>query len=141
MVKIEYKAFPDQQVEGDWRVEALDPQNAEVYIAIFSGNNAEMRAVEYAMMKNGTHPIFEQLKKAKALVVAAPAAVPAPMPAPVIANVCADEFEIATRNGHLLRVRPKDLSWMYDDKRKKLSAEPKPAIERIGGIAEKETRG
>lgn len=136
MAKIEFNAFEDQQIPGDWRVEAINPEKGEVYVAIFSGPNSEIRAVEYSMMKNGTHPIFEKLKAAKPAEPATPPT-PAPAPRPVVQKVFSDEFEIETRNGHFLRIRPKELSWGYDEKRKKLSAEPKPAIERIGGIAEK----
>lgn len=120
MSKIEYVAFADMLIAGDWRVEALTPDG--VYITIFSGPGCEKRAVEYAAFKNGTLP--------KPKAVSTPQTLP-PVP------LRSDEFEIETANGHQLLIRPRDLAWSYDARRKKISAEPKPAIQRIGGIVEK----
>jgi hypothetical protein len=56
--RIEYHAMEDTLlvVEGfppQWRVEAMNPDTGEVYIALFDGPGAQMRAVEYAKFKNG----------------------------------------------------------------------------------------
>jgi hypothetical protein len=45
------EGFPPQ-----WRVEALDTDTGGVYIAIFDGPGAQLRAVEYAAFKNGAMP-------------------------------------------------------------------------------------
>jgi len=51
---MEWKCFEDKRNRGDWRVEALDfDDEGKVYVAIFSGPNAEDRAEEYAALKNG----------------------------------------------------------------------------------------
>ncbi len=48
-----HEAVADRKVIGDWRVEAIDFKNeGTVYIAIFSGPNAQERAEEYARWKN-----------------------------------------------------------------------------------------
>jgi hypothetical protein len=126
--KTEYNAFADVQVEGDWRVEAVNEDAGEVYVTIFSGPNSELRAVEYAMLKNGTHPLFEKLKAAKT----ASAPEPAPFVPPVVQNVYADSFVISPRNvDYDVVLHPNDMAWRYDAKRKKVSGEPKPAVERL----------
>ncbi len=48
-----FEAMADQKNSGEWRVEAIDFNNeGQVYVAIFSGPNAEKRAEEYAIWKN-----------------------------------------------------------------------------------------
>lgn len=48
-----YQATADNEVQRDWRVEAIDFENeGAVYIAIFSGPNARERAEEYARWQN-----------------------------------------------------------------------------------------
>jgi hypothetical protein len=37
--------FPDL---GEWRFEAIDQKSGDIYIAVFSGPNAEQRAREYS---------------------------------------------------------------------------------------------
>ena len=56
--KIKYIPMEDtlNVVEGfppQWRVEALDTDTGGIYIAIFDGPGAQLRAVEYAAFKNG----------------------------------------------------------------------------------------
>jgi len=47
-----YEAFQDKS-SSDWRVEAVDFENeGNVYIAIFSGPDAQARAAEYVQWKN-----------------------------------------------------------------------------------------
>jgi hypothetical protein len=49
-----YEAFADNNVPGDWRVEAIDFENeGNVYVAIFSGPEAQTRAEDYARWQNG----------------------------------------------------------------------------------------
>ena len=49
----EYKAFPDREVDDDWRVEMIDyDSDGSIYVAIFSGPEAMERAQEYAIWKN-----------------------------------------------------------------------------------------
>jgi len=133
--KIEYIPFADQQVEGDWRVEAINEKEGEVYIAIFSGPGCEKRAHEYAAFKNGKHPL-----SAPKPVVAPPVPVPAPA-APVAEKLSRGEFRIRTTDNGTLVVRPHEMNWKFDKIRKTLSGKPKPAIERIDGITvEKEEK-
>ena len=46
-----YEAFEDKRCAGDWRVEAVNAEG-EVYVVIFSGPEACVRAAEYAVWKN-----------------------------------------------------------------------------------------
>ena len=60
--KIKYIPMEDTLavVEGfppQWRVEALDTDTGGIYIAIFDGPGAQLRAVEYAAFKNGAMPV------------------------------------------------------------------------------------
>jgi hypothetical protein len=120
-MKLEYVSFEDKQIPGDWRVEATNPENGETYIAIFAGPNAEARAVEYAAVKNGSHPIFKRIKEK-------------PEPAPVSQVVMgSDEFVIQTREGNHLLVRPKEMIWRHDKRRGNLSARPRPPVETLPG--------
>lgn len=52
---MEYEIVEDQLQSGSYRVEAIDSEgDGEVYIAIFVGPDAEMRAEEYAGWKNAS---------------------------------------------------------------------------------------
>lgn len=49
---MEWQSFKDKKNPGDWRVEAIDHDNeGVVYVAIFSGPNAQVRAEEYVYFK------------------------------------------------------------------------------------------
>ncbi len=51
--KLEYEVIEDRKYPGDWRVEAINRDgDGEVFVAIFSGPDAEARAAEYAAWKN-----------------------------------------------------------------------------------------
>jgi hypothetical protein len=51
--KLEYEVIEDRKYPGDWRVEAINRDgDGEVFVAIFSGPNADARAAEYAAWKN-----------------------------------------------------------------------------------------
>ena len=50
---MEWECIEDMRSPGDWRVEAIDHDHeGQVYVAIFSGPNAQDRAEEYAALKN-----------------------------------------------------------------------------------------
>jgi len=50
---LQYETIEDNRNPGDYRVEAIDMRNdGEVYIAIFTGPDAQARASEYADWKN-----------------------------------------------------------------------------------------
>jgi hypothetical protein len=50
---IHYEMVADSRNAGDYRVEAINKENdGEVYVAIFSGPDAKIRAEEYARWKN-----------------------------------------------------------------------------------------
>ena len=52
-VRMEWKCFEDKRNAGDWRVEAIDfDDEGQVYVTIFSGPQAQMRAEEYAALMN-----------------------------------------------------------------------------------------
>ena len=40
--------FADKQFPSDWHVEAIDPNSGDIFVAVFSGPDAEQRAREYA---------------------------------------------------------------------------------------------
>ena len=49
-----YEVLKDRAVLDTWRVEAINERgDAEVFVTIFSGPDAEHRACEYADWKNG----------------------------------------------------------------------------------------
>jgi len=53
---LHYDVVEDRQHHGDFRVEAIDSEaDGEIYVAIFSGPEAEARAEEYANWKNASH--------------------------------------------------------------------------------------
>ena len=121
--KVEYIPFADQQVEGDWRVEAIDNASGECFIAIFSGPDCERSAVEYAAFKNGK------------LMLPAQAEPPMPLnPAPEPVAFSPEAFQVVVKQGFEIVVRPKDLNWSFNAHLNRLSATPKPAIERIGAV-------
>ena len=51
-VDMEYEVKEDEHTLGGWRVEAIDYESGEVYVAHFTGVGAEARAREYARFKN-----------------------------------------------------------------------------------------
>ena len=58
---MEYEVVEDRHEIGAWRVEAtefgppLGTGDGEIYVAVFSGPNAEARAREYAIWKAQRH--------------------------------------------------------------------------------------
>jgi hypothetical protein len=51
-VSIHFEAFRDKVRPGDWRVEAINSNTGDVFVAVFSGPLAQARAAEYANYKN-----------------------------------------------------------------------------------------
>jgi hypothetical protein len=50
---LHYETVADSLNAGDYRVEAINNENdGEIYVAIFSGLDAKVRAEEYAEWKN-----------------------------------------------------------------------------------------
>lgn len=50
---MEYQVVKDRDTRDTWRVEAINEDgDGEVYVAVFSGPDAEGRATEYAAWKN-----------------------------------------------------------------------------------------
>jgi hypothetical protein len=50
-----YEIVESRDTPDEWRVEAIDHEgDGEVYVAIFSGPDAEARAREYAAFKNAS---------------------------------------------------------------------------------------
>ena len=48
-----FEVFVDEKTPGDWRVEAIDFENeGNIYVAVFSGPNAQVRANDYAQWQN-----------------------------------------------------------------------------------------
>jgi CRISPR/Cas system-associated protein Csm6 len=134
MAKLNFVVFKDKENADEWRVEAVDAASGEVYIAIFAGNNSEARAVEYASLKNGVHPIFEKAKKVVPL--------PPVSPAPIVKNVMADTLIIMSKDKKTnkdieARIRPNDMDWTFDVRRGTCMGKMKKVIERIT-VIEKE---
>ena len=126
--KLEFTAFEDTQIHGDWRVEAVNPENGECYIAIFCGSGAEERAVEYAALKNGTHPYILKLKEAARAAKAAPVAQPPIQPSqPTVVQISADQIVVDTVNHGPVLMWPKSRLWKYDKKRDCFTAKRKPS--------------
>lgn len=48
---MDYEVAEDRDYAGTWRVEAIDRNDGDIYVAIFSGPEAEKRAREYAEWK------------------------------------------------------------------------------------------
>lgn len=136
MAKFKYgDAVPDKEFENSWRVEAPDEETGEIRIAVFGGPDAEKCAVEYAMFKNGTHPLFKKI--AATLPVVTPVPVPSVFPA---ATASSDRLELKTNNGFDLTIALSDVKIIYDARRKTLTMKPKPAIEINRGIISKESK-
>ena len=43
-----YEVQQDKDFANDWRVEAIDSESGDIYVAVFAGPDAESRAREYA---------------------------------------------------------------------------------------------
>lgn len=53
-----YETVKDRTTMDTWRVEAINEQgDGEVFVTIFSGHDAEARAHEYAVWKNGVRDL------------------------------------------------------------------------------------
>ncbi len=51
--RIQYEVVESELLPGEYRVEGIDYENdGQVYVAIFSGQQAKERATEYATFKN-----------------------------------------------------------------------------------------
>jgi hypothetical protein len=46
--EITQTVFPDKQFPNDWHVETIDANTGDIYVAVFSGPDAEDKAREYA---------------------------------------------------------------------------------------------
>ncbi len=49
---MEFEAFENRFIKGEWRVEGFDQENGECQLAVFTGPKARQRADEYAAFKN-----------------------------------------------------------------------------------------
>lgn len=139
MTKIEYVSFQDKINPSDWRVEAINETEGDVFITLFAGPAAEERSVEYAAFKNGTHPIFKKVVAATAPPMpAAPEHVPGKVYSTNPTSIpSTDRFELKTDNGHELTVTLSEVKWNYDARRKVLTGRPRPAIEIQKGFSPK----
>jgi hypothetical protein len=54
---MEYEVFADKDFPQDWRVEAVDINSGDIYVAVFSGPQAEQRAREYAARQRESQAI------------------------------------------------------------------------------------
>jgi hypothetical protein len=118
MSKVDFVPFADKMIEGDWRVEAVNADAKEVYIAIFSGPDCERLAHEYAAFKNGKHPAVGILQ-----------------PAVLVTSAVQDTLQLNLKNGDQILVRPNDMVWEFNPRLKgSIVGSPKPAIERLGVI-------
>ena len=46
--QMRHEVFADKEFPNDWRVEAIDRDSGDIFVAVFSGPDAEERAREYA---------------------------------------------------------------------------------------------
>lgn len=124
---LKYESMADQQVQGDWRVEAYDEASGQTYIAIFTGPNSEARAAEYAALKNGTHPIFEKLKEAKAVL--------ANRTEPVPASVSEEKEKktgsmiVVTDTGAKVKIKLNAGTWHISRGSRNITFKPFPVVE------------
>jgi hypothetical protein len=59
-IKMHQEVFADKEFPNDWRVEAIDKDSGDIFVAVFSGPDAEERAREYAdwqTAKRGKRPV------------------------------------------------------------------------------------
>ena len=117
--KIKYIPMEDtlNVVEGfppQWRVEALNTDTGGIYIAIFDGPGAQLRAVEYAKFKNGELP-----------------AVAAVAPPVLESEKFPKTLLITTENNGDMILYLDSVIWSYDRKRKHVRAVSKHGIQPI----------
>jgi len=125
MKKVEHIAFADMMVQGDWRVEYVTPAGA-AQITIFSGDDCERRAVEYAAFKNGKLPLKP---------TAPPASIPTVFAVPPTNLDPQEQLEITTTKGEKLVIRPKDLFWQYNAHLRRVIGSMRRPIEVVGQVA------
>lgn len=53
-VSLHFEAFRDKDYPSDWRVEAINSNTGDDFVAIFRGPLARERALEYANFQNGS---------------------------------------------------------------------------------------
>jgi hypothetical protein len=47
-IKMHQEVFADKEFPNDWRVETIDRDSGDIFVAVFSGPDSEPRAREYA---------------------------------------------------------------------------------------------
>ena len=112
--KIKYIAMEDRLnvVEGfppQWRVEALNTDTGGIYIAIFDGPGAQLRAVEYEKFKNGVLPA----------VAASPA---------LLSEKPSESIRIKIKDGGETTLYFSGIYWTQDIKRRTVTAHEKRSI-------------
>jgi hypothetical protein len=50
--RLVHEVVQDRNSPNDWRVEAIDIKSGDIYVTVFSGPLAQVRATEYASFKN-----------------------------------------------------------------------------------------
>ena len=125
MKKADHIAFADMMVMGDWRVEYVTPEGNK-HITIFSGDDCERRAVEYAAFKNGKLPIKQS---------EAPASAPTVAMVPPTTLDPQEQLELTTVKGEKLVIRPKDLFWQYNAHLRRVIGSTRRPIEVVGQVA------
>ena len=100
------EGFPPQ-----WRVEALDTDTGGVYIAIFDGPGAQVRAVEYAKFKNGELPATSSITPLTPGLEKPPASI-----------------RIKTKDGDETTLYFSGIYWTQDIKRRTVTAHEKRSI-------------
>lgn len=60
-----YEVVADREFPNYWRVEAIDSKTGDVYIAVFYGPDAKIRAEEYSGLKQRTEALEQRAEKAE----------------------------------------------------------------------------
>ena len=58
-----YEVVADREFPNYWRVEAIDSKTGDVYIAVFYGPDAKIRAEEYSGLKQRTEALEQRVKE------------------------------------------------------------------------------
>ncbi len=119
-MSIKYELLRDKDIDGAWRVEALNELTDEINIALFGGPRAESNAIEYLGFKKGKLP-----------KVASPAPAAAPDPTRHILGA-EQEFEIKTKRGQRVWIQPSRMTWEYNERKDVVTGRTRSPIRKEG---------
>ena len=106
---LSYQAFEDKEVPGEWRVEAVNRQTGEAFIAIFTGPQCQARAAEYASFKN------------QLLSGAVPAPSPTPAPRPPQKALSGEILTLSVQDGQVVELHMPVIRWTWNERMKSVT--------------------